>query len=338
MAKTVLNNISTFDPIYNKTVTFSDSGAVAYKNRLLIIDAVLDTTVYDQTITSMKYEHVIPANTLTAGKQYTAQAQTFDINNVASTISNKVYFIVLTTPTFTFSNVTENQYVTTSYLDAILSYSQPQGELLKEYKFMLYNSANVLLYSSDILYDTSLTYKYTYLDNNEIYYVKAIGETVNGFSIETSAIKINVSYSGRDTYYTFNLENDYYGGNIKFNTNIIIIQYNGTEVFSYDNGFIDLTSKQLFYDQGFNINDDFTIKIKYKDIKVGTVFEMDDGYNISLKLIEYEGTYIYMLEVDNTIGKYIIHSTPITAISTDIITLFIRRKNDVFQLEVYKEV
>ena len=31
---------------------------------------------------------------------------------------------------------------------------------------------------------------------------------------------------------------------------------------------------------------------KYKDIKVGTVFEMDDGYNISLKLIEYEGTYI----------------------------------------------
>ena len=45
-----------------------------------------------------------------------------------------------------------------------------------------------------------------------------------------------------------------------------------------------------------------------------------------------------MLEVDNAIGKYIIHSTPITAISTDIITLFIRRKNDVFQLEVYKEV
>ena len=90
MAKTVLNNISTFDPIYNKTVTFSDSGAVAYKNRLLIIDAVLDTTVYDQTITSMKYEHVIPANTLTAGKQYTAQAQTFDINNVASTILTNI--------------------------------------------------------------------------------------------------------------------------------------------------------------------------------------------------------------------------------------------------------
>lgn len=341
--KPIVNRINTFDPAYDYTFSFSYSGNQSRSNRLIITDNETNTVVYDNTVVTMKLEQVLPAGTITSGKQYCAQFQSIDVNNEASPVSNKAYFYCLTTPTFQFTNLESK--IENSSFEFIVEYAQSEGENLKEYEFILWNSGgSVELKTSGLLYAdlgaTSISHKFTALENNEIYQVQVIGTTVHGLSIDTGKVRFSVSYIKPSQYSTFYVENDYAGGVIKYNTNIIMVNYNGNELFDYENGRIVLINQKLYYDDGFLIPDDCAVKIRGKYFKTDVdLFMASNGTSFfTLRCVECgENQYRFILDVTNAFSSYMIISTPVTANDHDNFTVVINRKNNLYGLSVTVE-
>lgn len=228
--KPIVNQIRTFDPAFGYTFSFTYNGNQSRSNRLVITDNESNQIVYDNTITTMRLEQSLSIpNDLKTDRQYSAQFQSIDSNGEASPLSDKVYFYCLKTPTFIFSNLPSE--IENSSYEFIVDYSQDEYEMLKEYTFYLWNAAGELVSSSGLLYApnnaANISYKFSGLENNEIYYIQATGSTVHGLDVDTGRCKVNVNYIRPSQYSTFYAENDPTSGVIKFNTNIIIIQYNG---------------------------------------------------------------------------------------------------------------
>lgn len=338
--KPIVNRINTFDPAYDYKFSFSYSGNQSHSNRLVITDNETNAVVYDKTITTMKLEQVLPGGIITSGKQYSAQFQSIDVNNVASPISDKAYFYCLKTPVFRFTNMTSK--VENASYEFVVEYSQAEGEYLKEYEFILWNSGgSSVVKTSGLLYAdagaTSISYNFTGLENNEIYNVQVIGSTVNGLAIDTGKSNFAVTYIQPSYYSTFYVENDYSAGVIKCNTNIIMVNYNGNEIFDYYNGKIVLINQKLYYDDGFLIPDDCAIKIKGKYFLTdANLFMASNGVSsFYLKCIECgENSYRFILTVENGISPYVLISAPVIAGDHDIYTVVINRKNNLYGLNI----
>ena len=253
MAKPIINKIQPFDANRPYEISLSWNGNRAHANRILIYDNGTNNLVFDDTVSSFALKHIIPANTLTNGKKYVIQAQTYDVENIASPLSDKVLFYTFETPDFYFNNIPENGKVTNASFSASIYY----------YSSYLYDSTKKQLLESNILNDSfDISYNYRGLENNTFYYIRCLGVTVNGMELDTGYIEISVKYENPNTYsriYSTALPSQ---GCVQIASNLIIIQYNGTESFEYPNGMIDLRDKTLYYDEGFLIEDDFTVIIR----------------------------------------------------------------------------
>ncbi len=121
----------------------------------------------------------------------------------------------------------------------------------------------------------------------------------------------------------------------------MIIQYNGTDTFEYIDGMIDLRDKTLYYDGGFLIKDDFTVLIRGINLWQNTeLFKMSNG-SLDLTLssrIYQDGQLRFKLLVPNGASHYLLYSDPQVFENEDMITVAIRRKNNVYQLKVFVEL
>lgn len=340
MAKPIINQVSPFDADSDYDITFSWSGNMAYGNRIIVQNAVSLATVYDATVTSFKLLHTIPARTLTNGVKYVAQIQVFDSDGTASVLSDKALFLCLETPTFQFADLNDGDTIGNASYTATITYSQSNWEDIKSYKFYLYDVAKNVLVESDEMYDLlDMSYVYRGLDTSTNYYVRCIGVTINGLDLDTGYINIYVYYKNPSSYASIYVENVAEGGYIKYNTNIVVIQYNGDETFEYDSGKIDLTDKTLMYDDGFKISGDFTLKIKgydmWRDAEILKCHN-DDLDEFTLTSMIYEESVLrYKLTVPNGICNYIIYSEPLQFEWQDMITIVIRRINNVYQIYTF---
>ena len=82
--------VDAFDPSYSHTFNFSYSGTQTTSNRAIIIDSETQEEVYNVKQDGLKLNHVLPANTLTAGKSYIIQIQVYDANDNYSNLSSGV--------------------------------------------------------------------------------------------------------------------------------------------------------------------------------------------------------------------------------------------------------
>ena len=219
--------------------------------------------IYDRKISTFQHTHILPAGTLTNGKKWIAQFQTFDMNNAASELSDKLYFQTLKTPLFYFYELENGQTLHSAFYDAQIYYLQDDYEDIQSFKFYLYDGTKTLLLESETMYDsTKIRYQYKGLDNHTIYYFRCHGMTVNGVEIDTGYIQVYTDYRQPGEYSIIYAENDPLHGYIKYHTNIVVIQYNGDKSFSFENGMIDLRgdNEGIYYDKGFVIDGDFTLK------------------------------------------------------------------------------
>jgi hypothetical protein len=173
-----------FDATEPQVFTFSSTGSQAFKNRLTVRDNLTNAVVYNDIIETFQLRHELPANKLTNGVLYNAVITTFDINNVESAPSNTIIFYCYSTPSFMFSNLTENQIIQNSSYEVNLTYSQPQGEILNSWQVLLYDEHKQLLNTSGLRYKTDiLSYVVSGLEDNDSYYIRATGETLNRMEI-----------------------------------------------------------------------------------------------------------------------------------------------------------
>ncbi len=342
MARPVINKIRPFDANKDYEITLLWSGNRAHANRIIIYDNDTNNVVFDDMVSSFSLRHTIPAHTLQNNKKYIVQAQTYDIENTPSALSNRVLFFTFATPDFYFEDLSENPVISNSSFTATIHYYSDDWEDISKYVFYLYDaSKKQLLESSEMTDGNDISYTYKGLDNNTVYYVRCIGVTVNGMGLDTGYVEVTIKYENPNTYariYATPLPSQ---GCIQVATNLIIIQYNGTDSFEYIDGMIDLRDKTLYYDEGFLIEDDFTVIIRGINLwQNAKLFKMSNG-NLGLTLSSHiynEGKLRFRLLVPNGVSNYLLYSDEQVFDNKDMVTIAIRRKNNVYQLKVFIEL
>ena len=339
IAKPIIKHIQPFDANKDYEISISWLGNRAHSNRIYIYDNETNTLVFDHTVSSYALKHIIPANTLTNGKKYVIQVQMIYGENISSALSDRVLFYTFSTPEFYFDNITNKSIINNSSLTTSIHYYSPDQENIGKYVFYLYDSSKKQLRSSNELTDNAdISYIYQGLDNNTVYYVRCIGVTLNGMELDTGFIEITVKFENPNKYariYATPLPSQ---GCIQVSTNLVIIQYNGTDSFEYIDGMIDLRDKVLYYDKGFLIKTDFTLLLRGMNLwQTADILKMNNG-NLGLTLSSHiytDDTLRFRLLVPNGVGHYLLYSEPLVFKNTDMITIALQRKNNIYQLKVF---
>ena len=342
MSKPVINSIKPFDATKASKVSMTYIGNLPYNNRIIIYDATTLSVVFDDTQSGFTLEHTIPANTLTNGKKYAIQGQVFDSVGNASVLSDKAYFWCFATPSFYFSNVNNDDTITTASFYANLVYDQPDWEDIAEYRFYLYDEVKNLLVESEAYYTTdNMNYPYRGLEDDKFYYIRAIGATQNGIQMDTGYIKVFVNYENPEDYKLIYAECNEQNSVVTYQTNFVVINPSDTTTqYEYENGWINLLDKTLVYDQDFIVDGDFTMSIRGKDLYRNTTILKCSNDKMGFTLSSYiydDGQMRYKLTVPNGICNYVLYSEPIMPEMWDIVTIHIRRINNVYQLYCFIE-
>lgn len=342
IAKPQIMKISPFDATKDYEISLLWSGNRAHANRIIICENETNNVVFNDMVSSFSLKHTIPAYTLKNNQRYTIQAQVYDVENIPSALSNKVLFYTFSTPDFYFEDLSENPIIANSSFTATVHYYSDDWEDVSKYIFYLYDATKKqLIQSSEMTDSYDISYTYKGLDNNTVYYVRCVAVTVNGMELDTGYVEITVKYENPNTYariYATPLPSQ---GCIQVSTNLIIIQYNGTDEFEYIDGMIDLREKTLYYDEGFLIEDDFTVIIRGMNLwQQAELLKMSNGiFGLTLSSHIYqEGKLRFRLIVPNGVSNYLLYSDEQVFDNKDMVTIVIRRKNNVYQLKVFIEL
>lgn len=269
----ILNKLP-FDAEIGAIVQFRYSGNQIFANRLVIKDNSTNEVVYDEK-KDVQVEYTnIPANTLTNGNTYNVQISVFDHDDVESPLSNPVVLKCLKTPTFGFENITDSMIVRNSYVDANVLYSQENGELLNTYTVNVYaQNQTTVVFTSGTKLSNDLTVRVPQLTDDTTYYIKAIGQTVNGIELATPMIAFTCDYVKPDLFLTFRADNIADEGSVKLSSNFVLVEgSSNVEELIYIDGSVDLTNgEKVVWDKGYEVGD-FVEQIKVKNIPDFTKF------------------------------------------------------------------
>ena len=272
----ILYSISAFDAQNSFVFQFASIGGnQVIANTLTIKDNATLTTVYSATQTTFKFEHILPANTLTNGTYYQATLTTKDAQGNISNASVPIQFYCYSQPSFEISNMPTGNIVTNSSYAFTVTYNQAQGEILNAYVFNLYSVSGALISTSNTMYntDTSLPLNISYLfsgfEDNASYFIEVTGVTVDGTQITTGRISFTTNYTSPDTFSNFFLANNCKGGYITIRSNVIGINgISNPETPTYiDNKEIDLTDTGSYVEwiEGYRVTDDWTVRLWGRD-------------------------------------------------------------------------
>lgn len=339
IAKPQIKRITPFDADKDYELNISWTGKHAYANRIIIYDYETNEEVFNDMVSSYILKHTIPAHTLINNKKYIIQAQIYDIRNTPSALSDKVLFLTFATPEFYFADLSEDSTIANSSFTANIHYYSPDREAISKYVFYLYDASRKQLLKSDEMTDNfDIRYTYKGLDNNTIYYVRCVGVTVNGMELDTGYVEITVKFENPNVYarlYATPLPSQ---GCIQVATNLVIIQYDGTDSFEYIDSMIDLRDKTLYYDDGFLLEDDFTVIIRGKNLwQTAELLKMNsdrDGLVLSSRIYT-NGNLRFRLTAPNGVSHYLLYSDALRFDDQDMVTIVIRRKDHVYQLQAF---
>lgn len=273
LTQPIVNPIAAFDATKKQAITFVViGGAQVVGNRLIIRNNQTGEIVYNQTQSSMKLEHILPANSLKNNNFYNAVIYTIDNGNDESVASVPIPFYCYTQPALTIDNIPSSGTIENGTYSFQGNYVQNEGELLNSYRFTLYDSNKTILAQSPLIYyntDPSLTYLFSGMSNNTSYYIELTGETINS-TILTSGVKsFTVRYIQPASFAICDLVNDCENGYIQISSNIVAIdgKSNPTPPIYIDDKEVDLREPDSWveWDSGFSIKNDFTLRAWGRD-------------------------------------------------------------------------
>lgn len=273
LTQPIINPIAAFDATQPYEVTFlAIGGAQVIGNRIVISDNQTGDIIYDNRITTMKLSHTVPTNTLTNGGYYNVVIYTIDSANNFSQASVPVPFYCYSQPTLTIVNIPAGSTIENGTYSFQGSYAQQQNESLNSYQFILYDSNKTELSQSDVIYyasNNSLSYTFAGMSNDTSYYIELKGQTVNNTEITTGLLYFTVRYSQPASFAIVDLINDCENGFIQISSNIVAIdgKSNPEPPIYIDNKEVDLRDPDSWvrWDEGFNIKDDFTMRVWGRD-------------------------------------------------------------------------
>lgn len=329
-------------------------------NRLTIRDNATNTVVYQETQETFKYEHTLPANTLTNGTYYNATLATQDVAGTYSAESVPIQFYCFTQPEIEFTNIPMPNTITNSSFAFDFSYNQAEGEHLNIYRVNLYNSYQSLISSSGDIYveDGTPPYLNSYLfngfENNALYYIELVIETIYNTVVSTGLIQFNVQYEHPDIYSLVELVNNCDEGYIVVRSNIVAIDgiSNPDPPIYIDNKEVDLTADGSWvkFEQGYQVNGNtlmrwwFRKPNPYNEI---TRFSNAQGQTIVVRFMNgYENrgdidlkAYVEVYVSSLNGFYYYVYSNYMTPLSdTQYYNLWLKRINNIYEVKLAEYV
>lgn len=267
----ILYSVAAFDATKEQTFTFNVLGGNQVNANILTIkDNATLTTVYSETQTTYRFEHTLPANTLTNGTYYQATLTTKDAQGNESSPSAPIQFYCFSQPTFAISNMPSGNVVTNSSFSFNVTYNQAQGEILNAYVFNLYSASGALISTSGTLYNTdetlplTISYLFSGFEDRASYSIEVTGVTANGTQITTGRIGFTTSYTTSGTFSFLFLTNNCQGGYITIESNVIGIDgETDSEPVYIDGKEIDLRKDGSYVQwvDGYTVTGDWTMRL-----------------------------------------------------------------------------
>lgn len=323
--KPILSTINPFDAMLGTSIYYIYTGSAQSKaNNLRITDATTGLAVYDFLFEGVEKVHHLPPNVLVNGKKYKAKLRVKMTDGTYSPYSNEVPFIALATPVLDIESIDGHGYVYNSDVTFVARYSQSDGEVVKSYRFRLYNEHEELIKSFPIHYPSDagivLTETIEKLEKGKGYFVECSIETRNG-----------VTWSQRERfiplYYVPSINgviqttNDSDEGFVRIATNLK--QMVGTQVratdpndtyisdnYDYvDNDWIVVPADNplIFKGLGMNRASDFVMKVWCKGIPDNSMFlelSPKDETGIIIQLWKYDDRIIAVKQYGDVTSRH----------------------------------
>ena len=346
--KPVISNMTPWDSTKEKFIYFTYSGNLPVSNRLTIYDASTLNVVYDEVQVTPSFSHRIPPNTLKVsyldpngnGHKYAAVIVVTDANGVESSPSDKAYFWCLTDPLFAYSYPTADANIDSPTVDFNVHYYQAEGEELYSYRHYLYDNTKNEVATSDMNYTLdNLTYSFKGLDNHTSYYIRTIGVTKNGISVDTGMLHVFINYANTGSFALMNAESDD-NATVTGYTNIISIDADeSADDYIFLNSCVQLLDKKVTYQNNFKINRDFTLQLKITRLwNNARICYMTNGTNyieISSYVFDDE-TVRYCMKANNGFTDYVRYSDALEVTNLDYVVITLRRIGNFFNFNAVK--
>lgn len=212
---------------------------------------------------SLATSYTIPARFVPNGQDYKMKVTVWDANsNTAS--SDYVIFTASTSPVITVDaipTVTNHAYLFTAH------YSQPENVTLQSYTVNLYDSNKALLNTSGVMTDGLVQYLFDLMKSGLTYYVEFVLTSSKGLTTSSGLISFNVQYDNPYLYMNLQGENIPDSAGIHLSWQVIQVIGKTTVAPTYlNNDEIDLRNGKVFFDEGFDIANNFTLKLWFRTI------------------------------------------------------------------------
>ena len=291
MPKTI-KFLNLFIPVINQSI----------KNRLTIYDNE-NNVIYNEIQETFRLNHELPANVLENGKTYNCDITAYFLDgneekSITSGVNSRITIYCFTTPVWKFKDFETNKIINNSTLTLELEYEQIEDEKINEYKVTLYNSNMTSLWNSGNLFYPISSVEISGLADNNMYYIRAEGNTVNKFDIDTGYIPFSITYDKILLNQVINLDNIKDDATVKITSNVIII--NGKSVPNnpkyIENKHIDLREQNnsVVFDEDFSLNNDFIIELYGYGFKQNKSFlvmgDKQNEINLFWRKNEYKDT------------------------------------------------
>ena len=169
-----------------------------YNGTIFVESSSSEIVIYQNHITSYELSNNIPANVLINGRYYKVAIQTNDVLGNTSPWSSYQPFYCYQTPTLTF-NILNGQTLNVANYRFVMTYNQAQNEKVDYGLIEVYNNNNILIGTSNNIYDTGFpplefVYDIFGLENHSQFYVVGTVVTVNGTIVKTNKIRFYTNY------------------------------------------------------------------------------------------------------------------------------------------------
>ncbi|MEX3625177.1 hypothetical protein [Viridibacillus arvi] len=322
----MLTRIAPFDALKGTSIYFTYFGSKqAIENNLRIKDKSTGLVVYDFNYTGFEKVHHLPPNVIGNGKVYIAKIRVKYLDGTYSPYSNEVEFTTVKTPVLDIENIDGQGYVYNSDITFIARYSQSDGEMVRTYRFHLYDEKEDLIQSFPLRSPTDgagivLTETVTKLEKGKGYFIECVVETVNGFtwSQKEKFIPLYIVPSINGVIQT---RNDSDEGFVRITANLK--QLLGTQVratdpndtyisdnYEYENEewvIVPSDNPIVFKGMGMNRASDFVMKVWCKNVPIGSQFlelSPQQGQGIPIKFWRYADRVLAVKEYSGIMSRH----------------------------------
>lgn len=324
-----LRNVKTYSATDSYDFKFDYRGSVQIvKNNLVIENTSNNIEIYNKTIDSFSLQHTVISNSFLNGQEYKAKIRVGDINNNWSDYSDWIVFNCYSHPTLVITSI-NNGIINNQNPLIQATYQQAENDLLNSYRFLLYDNLDNLLYSYPEKFDKLLQQQIEDLQNNNTYKIELKTLSENGMEYSSGLIPFVASYIEPKLASVINLSNLKDSASVEIVCHLIqIIGKVGSGSISYENDeWVNLLDGMVYFQDGFYIEDNFTLKLWCKQLPLNDVFLRLKGKQGEIYL-KYQDNRIYLYKTIGTNVYYYIFSDEILPSNNDTVFISIQQKDN----------